>query len=731
MKAPSLLERFLWKLEPVIEKLLDFAGRFKPLVDLVKEQAKTNFAVFFASCFSVLMLFLTLQGAWRGSDNRWQDALFLMDERMTGGKLGDKRIIVIAIDDDSIKHLGAWPFPRNLYAQALDRMKELAVKTVVFDVLFPDPNILHPDGDDLLGQATARSGNVVHLATIETQITKDGRIGMVRPPIPQLVKTSQYLAYPNVNNVVDPDGHIRRAMVFDDSQFYDEEYTVPYPSLDVAAAASFTGKPLKYFVDKHRRTRWYAIINSRAPQQWVYHPGWPKSVDEPESYIQSVYRYISIMDLLQDRLSNEERRLLRGSLALIASTSIGLYDHYPSPFMSTFAGVEIHANSIDNILNDDYVKQMTPLVALFFTLLFIWVPVSLRKLSAMRGASVVCGVLALWTLGNYALYKMLWHLDFVAPAVSLAGSFMVLSVHRVLTEQQEKRWIRNTFGQYLSPKVVDAVVSDPSKLKLGGDRRDMSVFFLDIAHFTTISEKMDPEELTRFLNKYFSALTDIIMKYDGVVDKYIGDCIMAFWNAPVDQPRHRALICQAAVECQEVMESLNAEAKRNGATVTPDIRIGINSGAMVVGNMGSNMRFSYTVIGDEVNLGSRLEGANKFFGTRIMASESTLSGAEDSVEYRELGRVRVVGKQVPIRVYELLGKKGQLPAVLAKTLPIYVEGLGHYQNKNFAEAQRCFQQVVKLNPDDKPSAIYLKACNDYVLIPPPAEWEPVFSLTAK
>ncbi|MCK5583329.1 MAG: hypothetical protein KAI33_06040 [Elusimicrobiales bacterium] len=301
-------------------------------------------------------------------------------------------------------------------------------------------------------------------------------------------------------------------------------------------------------------------------------------------------------------------------------------------------------------------------------------------------------------------------------------------MHKAFSEGKEKAWIKNTFGQYLSPKVVKVITEDPSKLKLGGDKRDMTVFFLDIAHFTSISEKLSPEELTQMLNKYLSGFTDIILKYDGVVDKYIGDCIMAFWNAPLDQDKHRTLTCLAAIDCMTELDRLNGAAVKGEEQ--PAIRIGLNSGPAVVGNMGSNTRLSYTVLGDTVNLASRLESANKFFGSKIMLSEFTYDEAKDEVESRFLGKIKVVGKALPVKVYELLAKKGELSGEMSKLVDEYNKGLDLFYKFDYKKALTQFDKALKLDAKDGPSDYYKNLSKEYIENPP-ENWDGVITLTGK
>jgi adenylate cyclase len=241
---------------------------------------------------------------------------------------------------------------------------------------------------------------------------------------------------------------------------------------------------------------------------------------------------------------------------------------------------------------------------------------------------------------------------------------------------------------------------------------------------------MDPEALIQFLNKYLSALSHIIHEHNGTIDKYIGDCIMAFWNAPLDNPNHRSDAILAALECQEAIKELNKTLDPNLPEI-PAVRIGINSGTVTVGLTGSQKKLQYTVIGDEVNLASRLEGANKFFGSKTIISETTYAGAKDRVVARTLGRVRVVGKETPIKIFEPLAEAGKLPPDWAKGLPIYEAGVADFDARKYKEALASFTAFAAIFPDDGPGQLYLARCQEYAVLAPDAAWEGVFNLTAK
>jgi len=293
---------------------------------------------------------------------------------------------------------------------------------------------------------------------------------------------------------------------------------------------------------------------------------------------------------------------------------------------------------------------------------------------------------------------------------------------------RENKWIKNTFGQYLSPKVVEIITRDPSKLSLGGEKRDMTAFFLDLAGFTTMSEKLSPEELTAMLVEYLSAFTDVVLKHDGTVDKYIGDCVVAFWNAPLDQADHRKLGVMAAIDCQSALTRLNKELTQ--FTIKPKCRVGVNSGPMVVGNMGSRSRLSYTVMGDSVNMASRMEGANKFFGSKIMTSEMTFADLKDSFDHRYLGSIRVVGKAIPVKVYEPFARKGEAPPEVAAMLKHYEAGQEKFFKGDYAGSLQDFKEALAARPGDGPSQFYIETAQQFIK-EPPKDWDKSFNLTSK
>jgi len=307
--------------------------------------------------------------------------------------------------------------------------------------------------------------------------------------------------------------------------------------------------------------------------------------------------------------------------------------------------------------------------------------------------------------------------------------YLGITVYRYITEEREKKKIRGAFQYYLTASVINEMLKDPSKLKLGGDKKDLTVLFSDIRGFTTISEKLTPEALVHLLNEYLTEMTNLVFKYDGLLDKYMGDAIMAVFGAPLDQPDHAVRACRTALDMMEELKKLQKKWADEGRPVF-DIGIGINSGDMVVGNMGSDMRFDYTVMGDSVNLGSRLEGINKEYGTNIVISEYTYAAIRDALLCRELDSVRVKGKKLPVKIYELLGEKKD-SANWEKYVSLFEKGLSKYKQGLWDEAIAAFRKVIEVRQDDAPAKLYIDRCEELKKNPPEGPWDGVFTMTRK
>ena len=647
------------------------------------------------------------------------------------------KITITALDELTLERYG-WPIKRRYYGELVDRLNKLGVKCIAVDIILAQPDRDNPENDRLYVEAVARAGNVINLIHVDSDTEQ------VKYPLKGLTNASALIAQPHVEKTMDQDGEIRRYLPFygtdtnfdgvpdkwmtysiaglKDLKCGKECADIPVPSIGIAAYALYSGKSLSELFMYYDTER---VLNYRYYITRKLHPGWDKN---ERNITISSFRHISAADILSGQLNNEEKEALKGGITLIGATAIGAFDHMPSPFMSQFPGVEVHATFIDNLLAGDFRRPLSLINATLLILLLPWLPVFLRRYSLKALISTSLTIIGGMAILNVVLLSNCVLMPFGSIFVAFFLPFAYITVDKGLAEGREKKWIKNTFGQYLSPKVVELITKDPSKLSLGGEKRDMTAFFLDIAGFTTISEKMTPEQLTAMLNNYLSGLTDVILRYDGVVDKYIGDCIMAFWNAPLDQKDHRKLACLAAVDCMGEIARLNSELTQ--FSIKPAARIGLNSGSMVVGNMGSKTRLSYTVMGDSVNLASRLEGANKYFHSKIMVSEYTYDEARDFVEARLLGQIRVVGKAIPVKVYELLAHKGKLSEEGRKLLAAYNEGYEAFFKGSYGQAKKAFDAALAVTPEDGPSKFYLDLAVKYAA-EVPKDWDGTFNLTSK
>jgi adenylate cyclase len=425
-----------------------------------------------------------------------------------------------------------------------------------------------------------------------------------------------------------------------------------------------------------------------------------------------------------------DRIVLVGRQLQASPAPLGQTDLFPTPFFESTgiytSGVEIHANIIHNLLTGRWVREIqasVKLVACFgcfllFSLIF-------NAISPLRGLLA----LAVSSLGLTALSYWLFSVfEFWVPAVMFVfGTASIYTgnvVLQYLAEAHQKRWLRGAFNRYVSPAVVESIVSNPSTLELGGHEVQATIFFSDLANFTSFSERLSPKDLVSLLNEYFTPMTNIIQEHRGALDKFIGDAIMAFWGAPLPLENHAQYACEAALKMKEALAGLR-EGWRLRKLPLITARMGIHSGTVVAGNVGSMDRFNYTVLGDTVNLASRLEGANKFYGTTILISEDTFQLAGPAFLAREIDSIRVKGRQTPVKIYELTGRQGE------KDLPfldIFVNGLAAYKNRLWDNAELHFRSIASQDPA---SGTYLDRCRRYKTDPPPENWDGVFTQETK
>ncbi|NVL90464.1 MAG: adenylate/guanylate cyclase domain-containing protein [Desulfobacterales bacterium] len=488
------------------------------------------------------------------------------------------------------------------------------------------------------------------------------------------------------------------------------------------------------------------------------------------------FPHISITDILHHRVSPET---FKDKIVLVGATAIGIYDMRVTPFSSVFPGLEIHANIIDNILRQDFLQRpnwaaIFDLIAM--ALLGLIVGLAIPRLRALPGTAVTIGLLVTYILLCQYLFTHLgaW-LNIVYPAAVLVLTYVSLTLYKYLTEERDKRFLQATFASYLAPELIEEMFNSKTMPELGGEARIVTAYFTDIQGFSTFSEILTAHQLVELLNEYLSAMTDILISEKGTLDKYEGDAIIAFFGAPMDLADHGLRACRVAVAMQNKLlelrekwrneKQLPDEPNRNTKNLPPEewvpgdkwpkivhqmkMRIGINSGEIVVGNMGSSMRMNYTMMGDPVNLAARLEAAGKQYGVYTFASEYTMDfefidensarkKVMDMVEARMIDNITVVGKSEPVKVYEICAMKGGLAAQEKDLLKGFDEGMQHYLRMEWDEAVAKFNESLKIEQifDGKttPSEVYIQRCKRFKENPPAApgeEWDGVFRLTEK
>jgi adenylate cyclase len=436
--------------------------------------------------------------------------------------------------------------------------------------------------------------------------------------------------------------------------------------------------------------------------------------------------------LVLEKSQVNKKEYFKNKAVILGVTAMAVYDLRNTPVAANYPGPEIHQTVLANLFNQQYFTRLAhedvtlPLLLLALGLLLT---VSLSFMGPLYSVIFMSAALAAFVWLDqfiFSTHHVLYSSIFFFLEIPLT-TFSIL-VFKYASEEKKKNEIRKMFAKYVSPAVVDELLKNVDNLKLGGKKQDMSVFFSDVRGFTEFSEKMDPQALSQFLNEYLTPMTELVFNNKGTLDKYMGDGLMAFFGAPVAFSDHAYHACKCALQSLERLKILQEEcARKNWPHI--DIGIGINSGSMSVGNMGSKIVQSYTVIGDAVNLGSRLESANKEYGTKILISESTYSAVKDRFVLREVDLVRVKGKKEPIKAYELIAEKSD--ANMREWLEAYNKAYLHYQQQHFEVAKNQFSKIEKQYPFDTVARMYLKRCEQFIAEPPVSEWDGVYEMKAK
>ncbi|MBF0108879.1 MAG: CHASE2 domain-containing protein [Magnetococcales bacterium] len=638
-------------------------------------------------------------------------------ERM---RFPSEQIVLINTDETFFKEYKSFPLRRTDIGKIAENMKTLGARVVAIDLLMDFPSSYNEDTPTAASLKKAAPVLLVSQADIH-----DGQFIRLNQPTPELAAVTEN-GYTNIGSQSSLVTSLSRLKVY--PEIADKAKAWPYA---IKALAMYLGVEPELLPGAIRLGPDLTIPMDQFNNIYIDFPTLP-----PGSRFLSQTAGFSALDYIDISGKSEEELYelsypIKDRIVLVGDTSEVSHDWFDTPVGMVY-GVEIIADVIQTMLKGG---PLRPASVAQEGLLAVVLMLGMMALGAIKHPTVrvlfAVVIILFWAAAVTMVYihqGLVFSMSYALMAAIM--SFMVINMRFYLQEMSQKKMIKGAFGQYLSPKVVDILVKDPSKLSLGGEERVMTAYFSDVAGFSTISEKLTPSELVLLLNEYLTAMCEIIAKYDGTVDKFEGDAIIAFWGAPLDQPNHATLCCHAAVEMQQFMLQMRERLAREGRAELR-VRMGINSGRMVVGNMGSKQRMDYTIMGDAVNLAARLEGANKFYASDTMISDATYNLAKDDIDCRVLDTVRVIGKKEPVTIYQLLGKKGEVTGKMAELLVHYNAGLAKYRERNYQEAITLFEKALAIIPGDGPAKTYLERCQEYLSNPPPADWDGVFVFTSK
>jgi len=633
-------------------------------VTKAKKGKRTGIYISLGVVILLFLFFLTQSRLFNALEEKSLDLRFALRGPIEPGP----ETVIAAIDEKSINKLGRWPWPRSVWGRVVDLLTQEGAAVIVFDVFFSEKESVA--SDDLFQRAIRRSRRVVlpvvfnfteegyresgftdkkldYLTPSAYAMIKDGdasfsplRAKLVLPTLLRFSAFARSLAH--INMLPDGDGTLRWEVL---AIQYQGDYYAPI-GLQAARLYRGLGKTdlaLDYqgsvrLGDVNIPTDRFGrmLINYRGPN--------------------GTFPAYSVSDILDRKTP---AGAFRNKIVLIGATAVGIYDLRVTPFSPNMPGIEKHASVVDNILHGDFIEQTGPLVILFMIILFGGIlGIYLPRFGARAGAGLFVGLLAGYMLFVYYLFAAhgIWF-NFVYPSSALFFGYTSQTAYRFFTEERRARDIRKMFSSYVSKRIVDELIRDPDKAKLGGERKEITVLFSDIRGFTTFSEKYEPEEVVSILNEYLGAMTDIVFAHDGTLDKFVGDAIMALWGAPVGQPDHAERAIRCALDMIQRLKELQEKWAAEDKPVL-DIGIGINTGEMVVGNMGADgKKMDYTVIGDHVNLGARVEGLTRQYNNHIIITEFTYGKVNNVAEVKALGTVTVKGKEKPVEIYDLVGVK--------------------------------------------------------------------------
>jgi len=656
---------------------------------MIKKSTKI-FAAILAILGGIALIFLLFYFKifWH-FDQQLQDKLFVRED------IGEN-IVIVTIDDKSIQQFGQWPWNRELHAQMIEKLENSEAKAIGYDVTFSESGI----GDEKFIETLNNSQKLV--------FPMEGTIKLRKDNIPEFTKSlwpiSQIKYKFLVGHTVlitDQDGKVRKM------PFYVQDTSNKVPP---------------FFMRILQQAGLYRDRQGINP--YVYHFNEYQLFKIKFYGPKRTFDYYSFADVLADDFNIE---IFKNKIILVGATAPNLHDEYMVPTSHGLAipGVEVQANLIESYLQDEFLRQVDNKIdyLIHLTLLGLFTGLCVFFVRLRYAVLLFFIIIILYLILCAALFSSGYVLPILYPILLIIFIYIFGLIAKYFLETKEKKKIKAGFSQYVAREVVDEIMKDPKKLNLGGAEKKITILFSDIRSFTSLSERLGPKKLVALLNEYLSEMADLIIDNEGVIDKFIGDAIMAFWGAPLNNKKQEICAVRAALLMTEKLKNFN---KKNKNENQPEISvgIGINTGRAIVGNIGSKKRFDYTAVGDDVNLASRLEGLTKFYKVSIIVSESTAKAAQNEFVFRYLDQVAVKGKNEGVKIYQAMGvrsrnKKSEKFAIE------FQRAINFYLNENFERAKQIFEKLKEKYPNDKPISLYLKRI-EYYTANPNEKFEKIF-----
>ncbi|MCC7430341.1 adenylate/guanylate cyclase domain-containing protein [bacterium] len=693
--------------------------------------------------------------------------LKLYDYRMLfRGELSTEKsdIILIDINDDTCLELGErFPISRNLYAKLIDNLTKAGIKLIVFDIQFTEPDNKNPEFDKELAESIKNSGKVISAGKFFYEVQNGNFMPVEVRPIPEIEEAS--LDWGTVNELKDSDDvsrnynlYVQRTngsaklslglqviknifQVSKNENVKFEEGFFTYGKLKIPQS---TGT--NFLINYYGKIQAFKVWNfSNLIDTWDF--DLQPDVNGQETDTDFMDLYIGDFEGIPDSIRKEieAKNPFKDKIAIVGVSLAEAHDLKLTPFSDSdghrilMPGFETHAHAIQTMLDNNFITKFSNGYTFWLIILLLGLLVSLivvKMKNPLLAFLVVLLISFSHFLGSFwAFQKFNFAINIVSFQFVILISWISQSTYKLVLAIKERRQIEGMFGHYLHPKVIEQLKSNPQQLNLGGEEVEASVIFSDVKGFTSISEKLNNYELVALLNEYLTEMSDLIMNEIGIIDKYEGDAIMAEFGIPIPDKEHAIRACRAALRMKIRLKKLREVTWKNTNRPELFVRIGVNSGKMLAGNMGSKNVFDYTVMGDEVNLSSRLEGANKQFGTTVMIGENTYKLVKGQFFIRFLGNIKVKGKKEPKRVYELMDFiDSPFAETLKKVISWYEKGLALYVERRFGEAKLEFEKCIPFEVVDgelSPSLVYSRRCEEFTKNPPPENWDDITELTEK